>query len=249
MLIASLGTACASVDEPASSSGSASPPPQAKSAADEARPKDANSVDLSKGEKTALRHLTPELVAAFRLSSAVSVTAAKDFDAAVARIRGDSRQERSLRSFYADLPIDAYVARQQIVHLIGYLGTADDVPLLESLALTPLPAVMPTGLPDEHSHEHGEPTAVDQQATLRNASVVALSRLAARGDQASLASLRRLLADGDKDMALLAHGQLAASVGHAHFICSLVGVPLVADYYLGRHQVLDDAFAGSKSRA
>lgn len=211
---------CASGNEPGSSTKHVSPPPQARATVPDARGPSKTSEVGGEGvaqlvgpawQSRALGHLTPELRDAFRLANVIGDRASQDYEAAITKLRGDTKQDRALRAFYAELPAEAFGMRHQVVHLAGLIGTADFVPMLEAIAMTPL-SLPPPATPAE---EHGEPTVMDQEAELRNGAVGALSRLAKRDDKAALASLLRLLAKGDKEMAILAGVELV-SFGKLH---------------------------------
>ncbi|HKY34776.1 MAG TPA: hypothetical protein VJN18_02450 [Polyangiaceae bacterium] len=204
------------MDEPQPNIEHVSPPPKARATAlagtdaTKRLPPQSEAVLMAAGpawQTRALRELTPELLTVFRLSGAVSDQANQSYDSAVAAIRGDARQLKALRAFYDELPIAAYTARQQVVLLAGLAGTSDEVPMLEKVTMTPLPAVVTTSL----DRESEQPTPIDQQSELRNAAVVSLSRIAQRGDKAALEALIRLLSSGDKLMATLSAVELAES--------------------------------------
>jgi hypothetical protein len=206
---------CADVVETPPPSEHVSPPPKARATAQE----DGASHAISSAERkaalkaaapawqaSALRQLTPELQETFRLAGSIGDQAGPRYDAAVAAIRRDAVQRRALRAFYDELPITSYAARQQVVLLAGLVGESEEVPMLEKLTLTPLEPVTPGSLGDESHHQ---PTTVDQESELRNAAVIALSRIAQRGEAAAYESLVRLLGNGDALMAILAGVELA----------------------------------------
>ena len=205
---------CADVEEPLPNSEHLSPPPKARATVPADGDATKNSSAQSKAtlmagapewQTRALRQLTPELLEVFRLAGAVSDQASQTYDSAVATIRGDARQRRALRAFYDELPIAAYTSRQQVVVLVGLVGTRDEVPMLEEVTMTPLPPVVPA----LSNGELDQPTPVDEQSELRNAAVVSLSRIAQRGDRDARAALIRLLSNADTLMATLSAVELS----------------------------------------
>lgn len=154
-----------------------------------------------------LGQLTPELVEAFHLSSAISDQAGVNYEAAISAIRGDARQGKALRDFYAQLPVEAYGWRRQVVEVSGMIGTRDDIPMLEKIAMTPLSPRQPA---PANGDDH-QPTTTSEEGELRIMAIASISRIAQRGEAEGVAALKRLLTNGDKEMATLAGVEMADS--------------------------------------
>jgi hypothetical protein len=187
---------CADVREPELEGERSDPPPKAVAHA---------SAEPVAIRGTAASRLTPELLDILRMSRAMDDDAKGRYDAAIASIRGSASQGEALRAFYRMLPTEAYEPRTQTILLAGLIGTDSDVPILKDIATTPLsPAPVPAASDNEH-----EPTVFDEEAKLRIAAILSLSRIAQRGNAAAQQALIDLLVDGDDEMATLSAVELA----------------------------------------
>jgi hypothetical protein len=108
------------------------------------------------------------------------------YDSAFARLRKDSVGLASLRAFYSGLPSSELGQRWKAVYLAGEFENNDAVSFLEEVALAP----------------HGAQTAYDTHR-LRYTAGVGIVRAYARGVADARASVERLLATADKDIAQL----------------------------------------------